>query len=342
MKPRMRTRRVVATLMTVGVGLTALAACGSDDDGGSAAGDCGGSSAVGTPQTGTDSGDSVEKGLARVAPASQTEAREKKEPGGTITLGIIPSWTDGTSMAYLWKNVLEGKGYKVEIKEVSEAAPLYTGVAQGDVDIYPSAWPEVTHKSYMDQYGDDLEDLGTYYDGAKLTFAVPEYVDIDSIEDLTGCADRFDGRIVGIEPGAGLTEVTKTSVIPEYGLDDYDLVTSSTTAMLSELGTAIENEEDIVVTLWRPFWANSEFPVKDLEDPKGALGEAEGLHAVATKGFSEENPEVAAMMSKAKLDDDQYGSLEDLVVNEYGEGKEAEAIDAWMKEHPDFMDSLKG
>ncbi len=29
-----------------------------------------------------------------------------------------------------------------------------------------------------------IEDLGTYYDEAKLTFAVPEYTDIDSIEDL--------------------------------------------------------------------------------------------------------------------------------------------------------------
>ena len=34
------------------------------------------------------------------------------------------------------------------------------------------------------QAADDLEDLGTYYEGAKLTFAVPDYVDIDSIEDL--------------------------------------------------------------------------------------------------------------------------------------------------------------
>lgn len=325
--------------MTMGIGLTALAACGSDDDGdGSAAGDCGGSSAVGTPQTGTDSDDSTDKGLARVAPASQTKARDKKEPGGTVTLGIIPSWTDGTSMAYLWKNVLEGKGYKVEIKEVADAAPLYTGVAQGDVDVYPSAWPEVTHKSYMDQYGDDLEDLGTYYDNAKLTFAVPEYVDIDSIEDLTGCADRFDGRIVGIEPGAGLTEVTKDSVIPDYGLDDYELVTSSTQAMLTELGTAIENKEDIVVTLWRPFWANSVYKVKDLEDPKGALGEPEGLHEIATKGFSEEFPEVAAMMGKAKLSDEQYGALEKLVVD--NEGKEPDAVKQWLEANPDWVATL--
>lgn len=265
------------------------------------------------------------------------------EAGGTITLGIIPSWTDGLSTAHLWKNVLETEGYEVEIQELSEAAPLYTGLANGDVDVYPSAWPEVTHASYMEEYGDDIEDLGAYYDNAKLTFAVPEYTDIDSIEDLKGNADMFGGRIVGIEPGAGLTAVTKESVIPEYDLGgEYELVESSTTAMLAELQKATDNEEDIVVTLWRPFWANSEFPVKDLEDPKGALGEPEGLHALARTGFSDDFSDVAEMMGNFKLSDEEYGALEDMVVNEYGEGKEAEAVEAWLEEHPDFVESLKG
>jgi glycine betaine/proline transport system substrate-binding protein len=263
--------------------------------------------------------------------------------GGTITLGIIPSWTDGLSTAYLWQNVLEQEGYTVEIQDISEAAPLYTGVANGDIDVYPSAWPEVTHASYMEEYGDDLEDLGAYYEGAKLTFAVPEYTDIDSIEDLKGNADMFGGRITGIEPGAGLTQVTKEQVMPTYELDgEYQLVESSTTAMLAELQNAVDNEEDIVVTLWRPFWANSEFPVKDLEDPEGALGEPETLNAIATAGFSEEFPEVAEMFGNFKLDDDQYGSLEDLVVNEYGEGQEPQAIEAWLEQNPDFIEGLKG
>jgi glycine betaine/proline transport system substrate-binding protein len=264
--------------------------------------------------------------------------------GDTITLGIIPSWTDGLATAHLWQHVLEDEGYDVEIEEIAEAAPLYTGVANGDIDVYPSAWPEVTHASYMKEYGDDLEDLGAYYEGAKLTFAVPKYVDLDSIEELKDNSERFDSKIIGIEPGAGLTKVTKDSVIPDYGLDDagFKLVESSTTAMLAELKQAVAGKEDIVVTLWRPFWANSEFPVKDLEDPKNALGEPETLNAIATKGFSDEQPEVAKMFGNLKLTDEQYGSLENLVVNEYGAGKEAEAVDAWLKENPDFADSLKG
>ncbi len=273
---------------------------------------------------------------------SDTAASGGGESGGTITLGIIPSWTDGLSTAYLWQDVLEQEGYDVQIQEISEAAPLYTGVANGDIDVYPSAWPEVTHADYMNQYGDQLEDLGAYYEGAKLTLAVPEYTDITSIADLKGNADMFDGKITGIEPGAGLTRVTKEDAMPTYGLDgEYKLVESSTTAMLAELQKAVDNEEDIVVTLWRPFWANSEFPVKDLEDPEGAMGDPESLHAIATAGFSEEFPDVAEMMGNFKLDDDQYGSLENMVVNEYGQGKESQAVEAWLEENPDFVDSLK-
>ena len=252
---------------------------------------------------------------------------------GTITLGFLPSWTDGLSTAYLLQDQLEKIGYTVEMKTLTEAGPLYTGLAQGDVDVFPSAWPEVTHAEYMKTYGEQIEDLGTYYDNARLTIAVPEYSELETIDDLVGKGGDLGGKIYGIEPGAGLTAQTQ-KMMPEYGLDgEYELVTSSTAAMLTELQSATDKEQDIVVTLWRPFWANDAFPVKDLEDPKGAMGDAEGLHFLGTKGFAEEFPEAAELIEKIQLDDAQYGSLEDLVVNEYGEGREAEAVDAWLEEN---------
>lgn len=259
----------------------------------------------------------------------------------TIVLGFLPSWTDGLATAYLLENQLEKLGYEVEMEELTEAAVLYTGLAEGAIDVYPSAWSEKTHASYMERYGDQLEDLGSYYDNAVLTIAVPDYVDIDSIEDLAGNADRFNGEIIGIEPSAGLTEQTETVMMPEYGLDgEYSLVTSSTATMLATLQEKINNEEDVVVTLWRPFWANDAFPVKDLEDPLGAMGEPEALHFLGTGGFSERFPEAAEFIAGIQLDDAQYGSLEDLVVNEYGEGQYAEAIEAWLEQNPDAFETI--
>ncbi|WP_105565552.1 glycine betaine ABC transporter substrate-binding protein [Microbacterium halophytorum] len=261
----------------------------------------------------------------------------------TVTLGYLPSWTDGLSVSYLLKDQLEKLGYTVEMEELTEAGILYTGLANGDVDIFPSAWPEVTHASYMEEYGDQLEDLGTYYDGAVLTMAVPSYMDdVNSIADLKGQADRFNGEIIGIEPSAGLTEVTQTSAMPTYELDDeYELKTSSTAAMLTTLEDAIANEEDIVVTLWRPFWANDAYDVKDLEDPEGAMGEPEGLHPLATAGWADENPEAAELIAGMKLDDAAYGSLEDTVVNKYADDTDkSEAITEWIDANPDAFETL--
>lgn len=331
-------KRIVAAVMAVGLGAT-LSACADDDDSASSSssGCTSDSSAMGqldnSDHKAATAANPGTRGKARTAPRTAS-------PKDEITLAIIPSWTDGVSTAYLWKHVLEDEGYTVNIEELADAAPLYTGLANGDFDVYPSAWPEVTHKKYMDEYGDDLETLGDYYDGAVLTMAVPEYTDVDSIADLPDNADKFDDRIVGIEPGAGLTGVMKDSTIPTYCLEDFDFVTASTPAMLTELEKAIKAKEDIVVTLWRPYWANNEFPVKDLEDPEGAMGEPEPLSEVANKDFSGEFPDVAEMMSKAKLDDEQYGSLEDLVVNKYGEGKEEQAVDEWLKQNPDWLKSI--
>lgn len=261
---------------------------------------------------------------------------------GTITLGYLPSWTDGLSSAYLLEDQLEKIGYEVEHETLNEAAALYAGLSQGDVDIFPSAWPEVTHASYMEEYGEDIEDLGSYYDNAALNLSVPDYMeDITSIEDLEGQGERFDGTIYGIEPGAGLTEATQDSVLPGYGLDEeYELVTSSTPAMLSELQNAVDNEEDIVVTLWTPFWANNEFPVRALEDPQGHYGDSESLHHLARTGFTEEFPELADWIGQIQLTDTEYNDLENLVVNEYEEGEEDQAVDQWLEENPDVMPAL--
>lgn len=273
---------------------------------------------------------------------SQEAAKDDGGGGdkGDIKLGYVTGWTDGQSISLLLEDQLGKMGYNVETETFNDAAVLYAGVANGDIDMYPSSWPEVTHKQYIDEYGDDLEDLGAYYDNAVLTIAVPKYMkDINSIEDLKGKGKDFGGEIIGIEPGAGLTKATK-AMIPEYGLDgEYELVTSSTAAMLTELGNATDAEKDIVVTLWRPFWANNAFDVKDLKDPKNAMGDPEKMHFLGTEGFSDDFPEESELIKGIKLDDKTYGELEDLIVNEYEEGQEGDAVDQWVKDNPKAFDS---
>ncbi len=246
----------------------------------------------------------------------------------TITIGWIP-WDEDVSVTYLWKGILENKGYKVNLVQ-ADAGPVFEGLSSGDIDLFLDAWLPVTHSDYWEQYGDGLEKASLWYDEAQLTWAVPSYVDVDSIEDLKGKEDLFNSQIIGIEPGAGLTRISSESVIPGYGLENYSLVEGSTTAMLAELDRSISQEEPVLVTLWKPHWAYNSYDLKDLEDPQGLLGGAENIYAVGRGGFSESYPEVAEWMSRFKLSDAQLAELEDLVVNKYGTGSEAQAISEWL------------
>ncbi len=196
----------------------------------------------------------------------------------------------------------------------------------------------ITHKQYVDKYKGSFEDLGVWYSNAKLTIAVPKYVKLNSIADLKGKGGQFNGQIVGIEPGAGLTTAAKKA-IKGYGLSGYDLRTSSTAGMLSQLKKATDAKKPVVVTLWRPHWAYSTFPVKDLADPKGLMGATEKIHSYATKNFTKNQPKLAKWFKSFKLDDQQLGTLEDLALNKHKDDAAA-GVTEWMKQNPDFVKSM--
>ena len=142
--------------------------------------------------------------LASLAAAGALSACGKGSGGGKrLRLGFLPSWSDGLSMTHLIKTQLEKAGYQIKLMDLSEAGPLYAGLSQGAVDLFPSAWPDVTQKSYMDKYRTYIEDLGTYYDSAQLCWSVPDYSSMQSIEDIKPHASQIGNKIIGIEPGAG-------------------------------------------------------------------------------------------------------------------------------------------
>lgn len=282
--------------------------------------------------------------LALTACSSEdTESSDDSTASGdetAVSIGIPSGWDEGIAVSNLWAKVLEDKGYDVET-ETADVGVIFTGLAGGDFDLMFDTWLPTTHASYIEKFGDDLSDLGVWYDNAKLTIAVNEDSPAESLEDLAGMADEYNNKLVGIEAGAGLTQVTESEVIPTYGLEDMDYAISSTPAMLAELKGATEKGENIAVTLWRPHWAYDEFPIRDLEDPEGSLGAAEEIHTYGPKDFTDRYPEMAGWVENFTLNDEQLFSLENMMFNdEEYEGDEAAAVEAWLDANPDFVDSL--
>ncbi|QCQ17419.1 glycine betaine ABC transporter substrate-binding protein [Microbacterium sp. RG1] len=281
-------------------------------------------------------------GVAALALTGCSAAGDAGEGSGDrpITIAVFNGWDEGIAASELWKNVLEEQGYEVEL-EYADPAAVYTGIANGDYDLTLDTWLPLTHAQYMETYGDDLVDLGAWNDEAKLTIAVNEDAPIDSLTELADNADVFGNRLVGIEAGSGLVTVTQDEVIPGYGLEGLDFVTSSTPAMLTELQAATDAGKDIAVTLWRPHWAYNAFPLKDLEDPDGLLGDAEGIHTVTSSNFKDDFPEVNDWLSSFKMDNDTLYSLEDAMFNSGGSGNDyAPAVADWIAENQAWVDAL--
>lgn len=247
-----------------------------------------------------------------------------------IEIGWVP-WDEAVAVTFLWTNILEAEGYEVELTQV-DIAPLYAGVAEGDLDLYLDAWLPLTHGDYAAEYDENWEYLGIWNHNGIQTWAVPDYVDpsIVSLEDLKGKAEMFDGRVVGIEPGGGQMRLSRDEIIPEYGLEEYTLIEGSTSAMLAELDRAVRNEEPVIVLMWHPHWAYQVYPLRDLEDPKGLMSVPEEMHVVAHKGFSDEYPEVADWLGEFEMTDEQIADLVNVVMNEHGVGREAEAVEVWL------------
>jgi len=249
-----------------------------------------------------------------------------------ITIGYV-TWDSEIASTNVLRQAFEQAGYDVELVAV-DVGPLYQALAKGDVDCTVSAWLPGTHKTYMDEYGDDFVMVGKNLEGAKIGLVVPEYVTIDSIEDLNAEKEKFDGKIIGIEPGAGIMRLTEDA-IEEYGLD-FTLISSSSAGMAAELRSSINDGDWIVVTGWTPHWKFARWDLKYLEDPKGVYGGDEYIAALARTGLETDKPEAYTILTRF------YWTPEDMesVMLAIEEGKSPEvAAKEWVDANQDVVDA---
>lgn len=253
---------------------------------------------------------------------------------GTVKLAYV-NWSEGIAMTNLAAAVLEDKmGYTVELT-MADVAPVFTSVASGNTDAFLDVWLPITHKSYIEKYGDDIVDMGVSYENALLALVVPSYVEINSIEELNDNKDMFNGEIVGIDAGAGLMAAAE-SAIESYELD-YKLLTGSGPVMTAALGKAIDANKPIVVTGWAPHWMFAKWDLKVLEDPKGIFGEIENIHKYSRIGLEEDMPEVAQFIKNFKMTEGELGELMGAI--EEADGEPLDVARDWMNNNEDLINT---
>lgn len=254
------------------------------------------------------------------------QAQEK-----TIEMGTM-AWEDLVPITGITRKVLEDAGYTVNVTEFSEWGIAYAALAKGDVQILTSQTDYVA-QDYWNRNKNRLEKISPVSHGLFQGIAVPSYVTVDSIEELNANADQFDGKIIGIEPGAGLMRDTDNAV-DEYDLE-LELVEGSTAGMTAALKSAVDRQEWIAVTLWEPSWMMQKFDVKFLADPKGVFPPPQSYYWIGQDGFSAENPEARELIASVFVPKDEITAINGAV----NDGKSMdEAIAEWIAAHGDLIE----
>lgn len=248
----------------------------------------------------------------------------------TITMGTM-SWEDLTPITGITKKVLEDAGYSVKVVSFSEWGIAYAALTKGDIQIMASQ-TDYAAQDYWDKNKRRLEKISPVSHGLYQAIAVPKYVTIDSIDQLNGNAEKFGGKIVGIEPGSGLMR-DAASAVKEYGLK-LPLVEGSTAAMTAALKSAIDRKEWVAVAIWEPSWMMYKYDLKFLKDPKGIFPPAQGYYWIGQKGFSAEYPHAREVIASV------YVPLADITAinGAVNDGKTMDqAVKDWTDSHADLL-----
>lgn len=289
--------------------------------------------------------DSTEDESADQESNTENTAEENGNDEGGLELGqedlTIPyvAWARETISTHILAAILEDVGYNVDVTQV-EAGPMYASVADGSSDFHTSAWFPATHASYWEKYQDDLVRVNQVLDKAPLALTVPSYMeDVNSIEDLkdnTELGESVDWQIIGIDPGAGIMQNTELA-LEEYGLDNWEVVQSSESAMLVELQQAIENEEPIIVPLWKPHWIFGVVDLKMLEDPKEIYGgDGDQIYTVARNGLEEDAPAAYRVLEQYTETEEMLNELMPLV---HDEGQDpADVAKQFLEDNPELLE----
>jgi glycine betaine/proline transport system substrate-binding protein len=257
------------------------------------------------------------------------------ESKGEVELAYV-EWSSEVASTNVVRAVLQERmGYEVEITPVSAAA-MWQAVGSGDVDGLVAAWLPTTHEHYLEGVKDDVEDLGPNLEGTRIGLVVPTSVTINSIAGLNDIADKFDGKIIGIDPGAGLMSSTE-KVMEEYGLSNFELVEGSGATMTATLKAEIDAGNWVVVTGWTPHWKFARWDLKYLEDPKQIYGGEEYISTIVRKGLKDDMPEVYQFLDNFEWEPADMQQV--MVWNTEEDADPYENAKRWIEENKEKVDA---
>ncbi len=255
-----------------------------------------------------------------------------------------PGWTDINATNAVAGTLLQGLGYKQEIKNLS--VPVgFQGLKTKQLDVFLGNWMPAQEPVLSKFTSDDsVAKLVTNLPSAKFTLVVPDYVaaaGVKSFKDLAKYADKFDKKIYGIAPGSPANQnIAKMISKKDFNLDGWSLVASSETGMLTQAERAIHNKQWIVFLGWEPHVMNAHFKLTYLSDGDAYFGPNYGSATVNTltrKNFTTECPNAGKLFSNLQFNVE----LENNIIKHVLDDKQdvATAAKNELTKHPELLDA---
>lgn len=230
------------------------------------------------------------------------------EPESCATVRMAePGWNDLALTTGTASVILQSLGYEVK-SDLLGIEVIYQSLKENQLDAFLGYW-DPAMQIYAAPYEADgsVERIGVNLADAKYTFAVPSYVAEAGVRDFTDLAKfakEFGQKLHGIEPGSNQL-MFDVIADPAFGLDGWEVVESSETAMLLEVQRKVDRKEFVVFQAWAPHPMNTAFDLVYLTGGDAHYGPNFGAATVSTqvrKGYVAECPNVGRFLQNLKFD----------------------------------------
>lgn len=255
----------------------------------------------------------------------------------TIVFGVTP-WTSTIPPTHVAKLIIEDMGYNVELQD-ADAGVVYAGLSKGDLDVYMDSWLPDLHANYMAEYGENIDDIAVSYPDGETGWIVPAYMEnINTVEDLIGNEEIFDGKVYGIDQGAGMT-ASSLEMIEELDLD-LEYIASSEAAMLSQATKDIASENPIIFLGWRPHSMFAMWDLKIIPNSAGYFSTSE-VHVLTSKesNLSSSAPDVYAFLSNWSI---PVGDVEQMILAIDNGAEPDDVAREWINNNQDKVNVMLG
>jgi glycine betaine/proline transport system substrate-binding protein len=246
-------------------------------------------------------------------------------------------WDDLEAENVIAQQLLTKLGYSASIDNLAVDVGAKS-MEDGQVDAFLGNWwpsQKPTLGAMISQ--GKVKVVGTLLTGTRYGPAVPgataQRYHIASLADLARYGAAFGYKIYGIEPGTpGNQTLLKMISNNDYGLGKWQVVQSSTPAMLAQVERAVSQHQAIAFLAWSPHWMTIQFHTVFLADPQHDWGGAGEIRTVVSATYARKAPQITRFLAHLKFTTQQAG---DFYLQHDKQGMSFGAIaSAWIRANP--------